>query len=80
MYDANIKHLEEEMSALSRELTVLRYNRQQAGSRLGGSAVQDSSTSAKRLEEKVRMRDKRIEELKSQILTMEESLTKLMKK
>lgn len=38
MYDANIKHLEEEMSALSKELTVLRYNRQ-TGSRLAGSGV-----------------------------------------
>lgn len=44
----------------------------------GSSAVEDKSV--KRYEEKIRMRDKRIEELKGQVLMMEESLTKLTKK
>jgi hypothetical protein len=74
MYDRNIRTLEEEMSALSKELTVLRYNRQ-SGSRLAGSGVGTGSgveeKSVKRYEEKIRMRDRRIEELKGQVLMME---------
>ena len=54
------------MSALSKELTTLRYHRQNS-SRLSGSGVDDKN---KRVDEKIKLKDKKIEELKTSILMM----------
>lgn len=76
-YDANLRNLQEELSAMSKELTALKFSRQAGNSRLRGSRQSDpgDEKTARRLEEKIKLKDRRIEELKETVLALEQKLS-----
>ena len=63
MYDANLRNLEEELSAMSKELTALKFSRETNNSRLKMSRQSEGGDdkSNRRLEEKIKLKDRRIE-------------------
>jgi hypothetical protein len=63
---------------MSKELTALKFTRENAGnSRLKGSRHSDAGEdkTAKRWEDKIKLKDRRIEELKETVLVLEQKLT-----
>jgi ribosomal protein L29 len=62
-YDSNLRNLEEELSAMSKELTALKFSRETGNSRLRGSRQSDGGDekSTRRFEEKIKLKDRRID-------------------
>jgi hypothetical protein len=65
-YDETIKNLEEELSAMSKELTSVKFARETNNSRLKVSRLSEGGDdkSSKKYEERLKFKERRIEELK----------------
>lgn len=71
IYNANLKNLEEELSSMGRELAAAKHSQHEGNSRLRSSEIEEGKKAVRRLEEKAKSKDKKIEELKSNIYILE---------